>query len=163
MSDNDVVKNTEPVKQDATKAEVKTDTSIESNVPKYDEIFITEKDTFDIAIRFYRKQDALIVESVDDSFEPQESSIKSFNVTFKYPDQGDSTKIQSGAAKISADAESLDIKDLLNLEFSRLLCLIRKWDLGKELSNRSILSMNPKIVRAMVIALRNKIGMEGII
>jgi hypothetical protein len=127
----------------------------------FSEIFITEKDTFDIRVRFYKKDYSLVVEGVDDSFDEKHLH-NEFSITFKHPDQGDSAKILSQANKLGTGTENIDVRDLVNLEFSRMMCLIRKWSLEKELSNKNILNMHPKIIKAVIVGLRNKLGMDGI-
>jgi hypothetical protein len=128
----------------------------------YSDIFVTENDTFDVTIKYYKKDGKVYVENVDENFDNNEI-VSSFIITFKYPDQGDSSKIINFSYKANVDLEKIDYKDLFNLEFSRLVCLIRKWNVGKELNNKLILSMNPKIIKAITISLREKIGMDGII
>lgn len=127
----------------------------------FSEIFITEKDTFDVRVRFYKKDGSLVVEGVDDSFDDKQH-LNEFTMTFKHPDQGDSAKILSQANKLGTGMENIDVRDLVNLEFSRMMCLIRKWSLEKELSNKNILNMHPKIIKCVVVGLRNKLGMDGI-
>ena len=147
-----------------TKVENKNEKKVDvisSKELDFSDIFVTEKDTFDVNVKFYKKDDILMVSSVDDAFDEKQIS-KEFSVSFKYPDHGDSTRIIGQTSKLSVSTENIDMRELVALEFSRLLCLIRKWSLDKELNNKNILSMHPKIIKSLVVGLRNKIGMDGI-
>jgi len=160
------VKDTEikPKEKLEVKAEVPEAKTSEKEIKlsKFSDIFITEKDTFDIVVKYYKKDGVLYVKEVDDEFDDKEPCID-FSITFKYPDQGDTARITTGANRISADIENIDVRDLINLEFSRVLCLIRKWVLDKKLTNENILQLHPKIIKAIVVQIRDLIGMDGII
>lgn len=163
---------TEEAKGSSTKGEEALETKTEEpevktlekeiKLSKFSDIFITEKDTFDIVVKYYKKDGVLYVKEVDDEFDDKEPCID-FSITFKYPDQGDTARITTGANRISADIENIDVRDLINLEFSRVLCLIRKWVLDKKLTNENILQLHPKIIKAIVVQIRDLIGMDGII
>ena len=131
-------------------------------VSKFEDIFITENHTFDIVVKYYKKDDKLYVDQVDDEFD-QKETYKDFSVTFKYPDQGDTARITAAASSISPNAENIDVRDLINLEFSRVLCLVRKWTLDQPVNNNNILKLHPKIIKGIVVQMRDLIGMDGII
>lgn len=143
------------------------DTQVNGNVGSvvvvedFSDIFITENDFFDIKIRYHKDGENIFVEGVDESFN-KNGVIKEFTVTFKYPDQSDVTRISSTFPKVSSVGE-IDARDFMKLEFSRLLCLIRKWSLNKPVDDGNIMSLNPKIVKSMVSKIREKIGADGII
>jgi hypothetical protein len=129
---------------------------------KFADIFITENDTFDVTVRYYKRDGVLIVSEIDDSFDvtvPHEQ----FTATIKYPDQGDYTKISRQIKSGGAGLEQLDIVDFMALEFARLVCLIRSWTIDKNLTNENIMAMSPKIVKSMLVQVTNKLGTDGII
>jgi hypothetical protein len=84
-------------------------------------------------------------------------------MTFKYPNQSDCAKIGAGGSLNTTDLEQIDVRDFLNLEFNRLLCLVRKWSLSQKLNNQAIMNLHPKIVKGVIVEIRSKIGMDGII
>ena len=152
------------MKEEVKEESVETPKSDAKNISKseFDDIFVTESDTFDITIKYYKKDDILLVEDVDEAFDSK-VPCKQFNLTFKYPDQGDSTKITAQAIKFGNSLEELDVREFLNLEFTRVLCLVRKWTLDQDLTNQNILKLHPKIVKAIISLVRDKIGTDGII
>jgi len=128
------------------------------------DIFVTELNTFNVSVKYYTVNGKLFVEGVDEEFD-KDALCGSLSVTFKYPSQGDMSKIAvnlSNVKSISGNLENIDIRDFLNIEFARLLCLIRKWDSKKTLSNENILSLHPKIVKGILSKMREEIGMDGI-
>lgn len=149
---------------------VKPETTIEfqnaqnKTIPtNYDDIFVTENSTFDIEILYYKDGDVLVVESVDDDF----SNKKDCNVikaTFKFPSQGDVTTIHNSiGSKDSKSIESMTINEFSMLELSRFICLIRKWSIGAEISNKTVMTLSPKIIKAIINKVRAKIGLSGIV
>jgi len=132
----------------------------------FSDIFITESDTFDIEVSYYKDGEELIVSEVDDRFDPKREDLNSFVITLKYPDQGDYSAI-SAQAKVgyvnSNGLENLDIRDYLTLEFSRILCLMRKWNIDVDLSHAKLVKLHPKIVKSIINQVRTKIGTDGII
>jgi len=160
------VKDTEikPKEKLEVKAEVPEAKTSEKEIKlsKFSDIFITDSDTFDITVKYYKKDDQLIVSEVDDDFD-EKTPYGSFVATFKYPDQGDSGRIGNKSLAFKGGIEELDVREFLGLEFSRVLCLIRKWTIDKNLTNQSILSMHPKIVKSLINQVRIKIGTDGII
>jgi len=129
---------------------------------EFSDIFVTESDTFDVVVRYYKKEDVLIVSDVDDDFDDK-VSCSSFTATFKYPDQGDAGRIGTQSLSLKGGLEELDVREFLGLEFSRVLCLIRKWTIDQDLTNSAILKLHPKIVKSLINQVRIKIGTDGII
>jgi hypothetical protein len=127
------------------------------------DIFVTEADVFDIGVKYYKKDGVVMVKDLDEAFDDKER-YKEFSATFKYPDQSDVASIAVYAGKIKTDMSNgnIDVRDILNLEFGRLLTLIRKWTLKKEINNTNILAIHPKVIKSMIIKIREKIGMDGI-
>lgn len=129
-----------------------------------DDIFISEKDTFDIKITYQKVDGNILIKDADEDFDDAIPS-KSIAVTFKYPSQGDVSMISvafKGVGSVGT-LENIDLKDFINVEFARLLCLIRSWSLKTKISRENISSLHPRIVKAMLEGLRNKIGMDGIL
>jgi len=143
------------------KSEVSADKVSENKDADFSDVFVTENDTFDVVVRYYKEGSNVFVENVDDNFD-KTKKIKEFTVTFKYPNQSDVAQISSSFPKIGAAGE-IDARDFMRMEFTRLLCLIRKWSLKKPLENSSVLSVHPKIIKGMVSQIREKIGTDGII
>ena len=148
---------------EGTKDEVKKE---KVKLSKFSDIFITEKDTFDVVVKYYKDEDTLMVSEVDDAFDSDKECFE-FSATFKYPDQGDATTISAQASsfsgRINGSLDNLDIREFMGLEFGRLVTLIRKWDVDKDLNNQNIMNLHPKIVKSLIAQVRSKIGMDGII
>jgi hypothetical protein len=134
-------------------------------------IFVGEADTFDIKVRFYKKEGNIFVEEVDESFDKdcEEKNIKYITITLKYPSHGDISRIFSYATKnldknvSNLNVESLGIREFLVLEFARFVCLVRNWSIKTPINAESILKLNPKIVKGILAKIRNEIKNEGII
>ena len=123
-----------------------------------DDIFISEKDTFSITVKYYKKDKDLIVQGVDDEFDIS-TPCKSFDVTFKYPSYSDSQSISAIAGvKMKND---LSITDLMALQDARIITIFRSWTISGGIDK--IKEMNTKIVKAIRNILIEQIGMEGIL
>jgi len=132
----------------------------------FSDIFITESDTFDIEVSYYKDGDEMLVSDVDDRFDSKRDDLNSFVITLKYPDQGDYSAIsaQAQVGQVNSNGlENLDIRDYLTLEFARVLCLMRKWTIDVDLSHSRMVKLHPKIVKSIINQVRNKIGTDGII
>jgi hypothetical protein len=150
---------------------VKEDQKIVNNVvikqekaeDDFSDIFVTEKDIFDIFVEYYKKDGNLYVEGVDENFD-KTFKTKKLSMTFKYPNQGDIglINIQAHNTKSSMGGD-MSVRDFLALEFHRFNVLIRKWSLNKEINNSNVLSVHPKIIKSFLSQIREKIGMDGII
>lgn len=134
-------------------------------------LFIGEADTFEIQVYWYKDSSGIVVEGIDKSYskDNKEAEIKKVNVTLKYPSHGDITKIFSYASKTleknisSLAIESMGLREFLQLEFARFVCLVRGWSLGVPVNNENISKINPKIVKAILSKIREKIENEGLI
>ena len=133
-------------------------TTTTSNTEDNSDVFITEKDTFDIKVTYYKMGDELYVESVDDEFDSKKENIKNIDVTFKYPSQGDYESIIAQNAYKSPD--KMTVIDVMQMELTRIVILIRKWSVKAELNR--LVELDPKIVKAIVNKVREKIGLRGI-
>jgi len=126
--------------------------------------FVTENDRFDIFVKCYKeKNDEIIVKNVDIGFDDERKDIKEIKFTFKHASQGDFNIISSQAGLVVNEDDKADNVSLNKLEFARLLVLIRDWNLPYELNNSNIIGLNPKIVKAVIYDLREKISLEGIL
>ena len=145
-------------------SEVKKDNVIEDiKGDDFSDIFITEKDTFDVTLKYYKKDNKIYTDSgTDTDFSPEEPS-KSITITLKYPDQSDCVTIASATPKMNGDIEKIDIRDFLSMELTRIIILIRGWSINKKLDSRAIMGLNTKIIKGLLVKTREKIGMEGIL
>ncbi|MFA7219218.1 MAG: hypothetical protein WC119_01780 [Synergistaceae bacterium] len=124
-------------------------------------IFITEKDTFDVKIRWYKIDDIVHVDGNpnDTEFDSQYSGINEFTVTFKYPSQGDYEVIMNSAVYRSPD--EMNVASIIQLELTRLVTLVRKWSLKQELSR--MVELDPVIINEILRQVRNVIGVKAIL
>jgi hypothetical protein len=159
----------EVVKIDEIKEEIKLEVKEEVREVKAEEkedndsdsdIFVTENDTFDVSLKYYKKNGQIYTDSgADVDFSPIERS-KEIRLTLKYPDQSDCNVIS--AATVKQDIEKLSMRDLMAIELTRIIVLMRKWSLNKELNRDNFMSLNAKIVKGLIVKIRENIGMEGI-
>lgn len=135
----------------------KSDNKVETN----EDIFISEKDTFDVKIEFYRDENnKLVVQTTDDDgYDPVNKTVRSFTATFKYPSQSDLEAIMN--SKVYKSPEKLEVSDIITLELIRIAILIRKWSLNQKINR--ITELDPKIVKGLVNKVRDVIGMDGIV
>jgi len=125
--------------------------------------FIYESDTFDIIIKCYKDEKlGLLVDKVDTEFEESKLEVREITFTFKYPSQGDFNIISTQAGTIVNEDDTPNHINLNKLEFARLLVLVRKWSLPEELSNPNLVDLDPKIVKAVIYGLREKLNLNGI-
>jgi len=125
--------------------------------------FIKETDRFDIKVRCYSdEKEGLFVDKVDPVFNEDREDIKEIKFVFKYPSQGDFNVISSQSGSFINDDDTPDHNSLNKLEFARFLVLVWEWSLSEELSNVNILNLDPKIVKAAVYGLREKLSLDGI-
>jgi len=158
------VKPAEAVTTDATTTTVTTVTPVTPIVnqeKKEDnsDVFVTEKDTFDISVLYYKVGNDLCVESVDEDFDYKLPVVKHIDMTFKYPCQGDYETIIAQNAYKSPD--KMTLIDVMQMELTRLVVLIRKWSLDAEFTR--MVELDTKIVKAIANKVREKIGVKGIL
>jgi hypothetical protein len=125
-------------------------------------VFVSEDDTFDIVVKYYEENGKLFVQTVDDEWKDDPEKVKNITLTLKYPSQGDYDTI-THATKNNLLGKDFDLKQFVGLEFMRLLILVRKWTADLPLNNENMFKLNTKMVKAMILAIREKIGTEGII
>lgn len=126
-----------------------------------DDIFITENDTFDVKIKWYKIGSQLFVQDSDFDFEEEEAEdrgVKEFTVTFKYPSQGDYETIMGTASYRTPD--DMKISDIILMELTRLVTLVRRWSLKQDLSR--MVDMDPMFIKALLKKVRDEIDMKGI-
>jgi len=123
------------------------------------DLFVTENDTFDVTVKYYKQNGEIIVEDVDEAFDLKEPTLKEFSITFKYPSQGDFEAIMARNAYKSPD--QLKLIDVLQMELTRLVILIRKWTINAEFSR--MIELDPKVIKGISVKVREKIGMRGIL
>ena len=155
----------EDVKEDVKEAakEDKKPEEKKIEISKFDDIFITEDDTFDITLKYYKKDGQIYTDGGTDDDFSTEVPCKELVVTFKYPDQSDCAVITSATPRMDQDMEKVDVRDFIAMELTRLIILARKWSAPEKINRDSIMKLNTKIVKGLLTKIRNKIGMEGII
>ena len=137
--------------------------SIGSSIGNIDDIFVTEEDVFDVTVSFYKDDKKLLVESIDEEFS-KEHEANQITFSVKLPSQGDVSAIFTMARNNSSGMRSEDdVLGFTHLEFARFMCLVRKWSVKKELNNGNLLSLNPKIIKAILIKVREQLGIDGIL
>jgi hypothetical protein len=127
----------------------------------YSDIFVTENDTFDVTIKYYKKDGKIYTDSGTDEQFSFDEKCKDLTVTLKYPDQADSVIISSSIPS-AKNLDKIEIGDFLSLELSRLIVLIRKWSIDKKITKETILGINPKIVKGLLFRIRETLGTEGL-
>ena len=124
--------------------------------------FVSENDVFTITINYYNDPDkGLIVETVDDEFDEKKEGIKSFTMTFKYPSQGDYETIMARTNYKSM--ENMSLTEMIILETTRAIVLMKKWSLKRKLTVGEITAADPKIIKEIINKVRIKIGTKGLI
>lgn len=127
-----------------------------------DDIFITENDTFDVKIKWYKIGSQLFVQDSDFDFEEkdvEDTEVKEFTVTFKYPSQGDYETIMGTTSYRTPD--DMKISDIILMELTRLVTLVRRWSLKQDLSR--MVDMDPMFIKAILKKVRDEIDMKGIL
>jgi len=131
----------------------------ESTVHPNEDIFITEKDTFEITIRYYKVNGKIKVEKVAEDFDSKSSEVKSFTMTFKYPSHGDYEGIMNSSTYKSPD--QMKVSDIIQMELSRMVTLFRTWSLKQDITR--MIEMDPDILKAACTLIREEIGLKGIL
>lgn len=126
--------------------------------------FIGDNDNVVCKIHYYLKDDGsgFIVEGVDEEFQ-QDLAKDFFEVTFRVPTQKDSNLIRTKMTSNSGETELGIYSAFANLEYVRMLVLIKDWTLPKLCSEDNIEELHPSFVKGIVNSLRDKIGMDGIV
>lgn len=123
------------------------------------DVFVTEKDTFDVRLSYYKVEGDFIVESVDEDFDSKNPSVKNLDITFKYPSQGDYESIIAQNAYKTPD--KMTLIDVMQMELTRIVVLIRKWSLKEDFTR--MVELDTKIVKGITNKVREKIGVKGIL
>ena len=160
MSEENKAKQIDPLEPSTAKEEAKViETTTETTTETNDDIFITEKDTFEGSIRYYKVDKELKVQKVDDDFDEKSPFVKEIKFTCKYPSQADfQTLVNSPAYKNISEMRPID---LMTLEVTRLSILIRSWSIKHDLLKLN--EADPKIIRAMLIHVNEVLGLRGIL
>lgn len=123
-----------------------------------EEIFVSEKDLFDCEIKYYKENGVFVVEGVDDNFVLNKAD-KTLSFSCKYPSITDLTTIMNAIS--GKDVSHFKTSDYVLLELARLSLLLRKWSLKQDINR--IHDINPKFVKAMIVKVQEKIGMQGLV
>jgi hypothetical protein len=119
-----------------------------------------------VSVRYYVEGKKIFVEDSDELFDTTRADIQELVCSIKYPSQGDVSLIMAQANQVKnrlgSVTNELDLRDFIQLEFIRLMVLVRKWNLKEKLNNENVLMLHPKIVKALVAKVRNEIEMDGI-
>ncbi len=125
-----------------------------------DSPFVTDEDTFDVKINYYKDNKKIVVEGTDGFDDKKEKS--SIVFTIRYPSQADCELIMQRADSISRPGKELDVSTLLKMEAIRFMILVKAWNIDKELNNDNIMDLHPDIVRRTLIKIREEITTNGI-
>ena len=145
--------------QKEKKEEIKEEKEKAEDTPKYS-IFVSEDDVFDVSVGCYKEEGRLFVEDLDDDFDAKKDK-ETLTLTLRYPSQADVEQINMSNT-VNA-IEEFDARALAHLEFTRLLVLAKEWSLKEELNNSNILKLHPRVVKALIIKIREKIAFDGIL
>ena len=122
-------------------------------------IFITESDTFDIKVKWYKVDKTLFIEDSDSEFDEKFEDMNEFTATFKCPSQGDYEIIV--AASNYKSPEEMKVSDVLQMELTRVVTLVRKWTLPQPLER--MVQLDPYIIQSIMTKVRDVLGMKGIL
>lgn len=131
---------------------------VNKEVDDSSDIFITEKDRFEVKIKYYMEGKNPIIKNYDDDYEDDKQSVE-FSIFFKYPSQEDTEKIMS--VKNISNLESATYAEFIQIENIRLMTLIREWTLKRPFSDLS--SIHPKIIKAIRAFISQEIAGNGIL
>ena len=128
----------------------------------YDDIFVSEDDLFDVTVEYYKdEQNVMHVKSYSDDFDVTRKT-KKLVVSLKYPSLGDFDLIRA-KVRLKTKSEEYTFQDIISMEIIRFLILVRKWSTGKPLNEESIYSLNPVIIKGILLGITEVINMDGII
>ena len=150
--ENDV-KNTPKDSKDEDASKLKKETQ--------DDAFVTEDDVFEASVKYY-KDGRKLVTDIDEEFD-NSKECKTFTCLIKEASQGDYAVIMNQANDLLGRIEDLDMRGIVQLEFVRFACLVREWNIDKEINNANILKLNPKLIKGICDKISDQIGMNGIV
>lgn len=151
------------IESEKTESEVKKAKAVskdDSDDFSLDDIFITEKNTFDVSLKL-QKFNKKIISDIHDNFDYKKPS-QEIKMTFKYPSQGDSLTIQDRAGKMDF-SNGIDMNDLMKAQLSRLIVLSRSWTLNKKCTPDNILTLDIDVIKGIMVKIYDEIQLEGII
>lgn len=129
-----------------------------------DSPFIADDDLFEIVVEYYKDNKKIVVKDVAETFdENRPRSTITFKI--KYPSQADcETMFVKGreGGNFMQDGE-INLRSFYYMETMRLLSLVRSWSDPRELNNKSVLDLQPDIIKAVLSKIRDEIGTTGII
>ena len=131
----------------------------EQLVDANESIFITENDTFTVTIQWYKDGKDIFVEGESTDFDSTRQDINEFTVTFKYPSQGDYEMIMN--SQNNKSLENMSVSDIIRLEVTRMVTLVRSWSLKQNMDR--MVQLDPNIIKSINNKVRNIIGMKGIL
>lgn len=152
------VKNESPEKVEEPKVEDAEKVEDIDDMDDNSDIFITEKDRFDIPIEYYMVGNDPSIKGFDDDYDDKHEKIKKFTITFKHPSQKDADAIV--LTNPIEDIEKTTYNEFLQLENLRILVLIRTWTLKKDITE--IAYLHPKMIKAIRLKVTEEIGGNGI-
>jgi hypothetical protein len=124
-----------------------------------EDIFITEEDTFNIELNWYKDGGKIFVDGEDVEYDPDFEDIRTLGMTFKFPSQGDYEIIMGSATYKSPD--DVNVSDIIQMEITRMVTLVRAWTLDQKLER--MVELDPNIIKGALRKIRNVIGMKGIL
>ncbi len=144
-----VDKNTKEIEYKISESEVKE---------SLDDIFIDEDDTFEVVVNYYKQKHEFCVEKVSDDFDATRKC-NQIKVKVKYPSLGDYDNIRR-SFRIKDDST---YQDIVSMEITRLMCLVRSWNLDRKLTEVELFKIHPKIIKGILVGIIENIGMDGIV
>jgi len=127
--------------------------------------FVDQDARFDVSVNFVRIGENVFVENKDEDYQEKvdevgKDKVAAIVVSFKYPDTGDCDQITLGSTHTGVQ---LQFKDFTKLELIRMLVLIKGWNQPMPLDNQEILKLHPKITRAILDGLIDRLGNDGLV
>jgi len=130
--------------------------------------FVEEGSVFNIEIQYYleekeRGTGKFVIKNVHDDFDVTKECNK-FNITLRIPTQKDAIIINNRQSKNTKGENELEIYRVFSeVEYFRFLLLVTSWTLESPCTEENINKLHPAFVKGIVTAIRNEIGMDGIV
>jgi len=150
--------------KEEVKEEVKAEVKAEKKVTAKTSPFVSKDAVITCKVGYYLKPNGFgfIVEGVQDEYE-EEKATDFIEVTFRLPSQKDTNIIAQRGNIGSGEGEMSIFKSFNELEYVRFLALLKSWTLDAPCTEESIEELHPSFVKGILTALREKIGMDGIV
>lgn len=162
MSENTVSNQTEQdtsnVSSESLEKNIEVKTEVDVGQVTNDDIFVTENDQFECTIKYYKTTNDILVSNVDDNFDTKVPS-KTLTFKCKYPSQADYQALINSQA-FKGIGENISGIELNKLEMTRFSLLVRSWSVPYPLDR--LLEVDPKIIKGMLIAVNDVIGLKGL-